>query len=166
MNENVITAKDIMDRLSEMEKNMASIYDLESAVKDIMESERFDDPEYIKEAVESVSRVFYDRETTYQGLLSLYTQMYGEAKNNDENAINAKDIMDRLSEMEKSMESIYDLESAVKDIMESEKFDDPEYIKEAVESVARVFYDRETTYQGLLNLYTQMYKDTKNNDVN
>ena len=85
MNENVITAKDIMDRLAEMEKNMASIYDLESAVKDIMESEKFDDPEYMKEAVESVSRVFYDRETTYQGLLNLYTQMYKDAKNNDVN---------------------------------------------------------------------------------
>ena len=79
----------------------------------------------------------------------------------NENCINAKDILERLSEMEKRMESIYDLESAVKEIMSNENFNDPEQLKEAVESVSRVFYQRETTYQGLIALYTEMYRDTK-----
>ncbi len=83
----------------------------------------------------------------------------------NENCINAKDILERLSEIEKNMESIYDLESAVKEIMNNENFNDSEQLKEAVDSVSRVFYQRETTYQGLIALYTEMYRDTKNNAV-
>ena len=79
----------------------------------------------------------------------------------NENCINAKDILERLSELEKKMDSIYDLESAVKDIMANKNFNDSEQLQEAVYSVSRVFYERETTYQGLIALYTEMYRDTK-----
>lgn len=79
----------------------------------------------------------------------------------NENCINAKDILERLSEMEKKMDSIYDLESAVKDIMANENFNEAEQLKEAIESVSRVFYERETTYQGLIALYTEIYRDMK-----